>query len=291
VKAYVMIKDLTDEEFLANHFIIFCTKKGLIKKTPVDAFKRPRTNGIIAIGINEGDQLLEARLTNGNNEIVMSNRAGRAIRFPESKVRPMGRTATGVRGITLLSEEDRVIGMLSVDPTDENSTILVLSEKGFGKRSKLDAYRVTNRGGKGVRTINVTEKTGNLASIKYVTEEDDLMITNKSGIVIRISVADLRVAGRATQGVKVIRLDEGDEIADITVIGPSENEDTNTDPTAEGETGTAIDGVDSAENANEVSTAENETTSDAIVEGEETSEGDEGTDDAETNEDGDAEDV
>ncbi len=238
VKAYVMIKDLTDEEFLENHFIIFCTKKGLIKKTPVDAFKRPRTNGIIAIGINEGDQLLEARLTNGNNEIVMSNKEGRAIRFPESKVRPMGRTASGVRGITLLSEDDQVIGMLSVDPTNMDSTILVVSEKGYGKRSSLDGYRVTNRGGKGVRTLNITPKTGKLASIKYVSEEDDLMITNKSGIVIRISVADLRVAGRATQGVKVIRIDEGDEIADITVLNQSEEDESSDEVTVDG---TAVD--------------------------------------------------
>jgi len=225
VKAYVMIKDLTDEDFLANHYIIFCTQKGLIKKTPVDAFKRPRTNGIIAIGINEGDQLLEAKLTNGNNEIILSNLEGRAIRFPESKVRPMGRTASGVRGITLLSEEDQVVGMLSVDPTDTSATILVVSEKGYGKRSSMEDYRVTNRGGKGVRTLKITDKTGKLVAIKYVNDEDDLMITNKSGIVIRISVADLRVSGRATQGVKVIRIDEGDEIADITVMKKSDEEE------------------------------------------------------------------
>ena len=257
VKAYVMIKDLTDEEFLENHYIIFCTKKGLIKKTPVDAFKRPRTNGIIAIGINEGDQLLEARLTNGNNEIVMSNLEGRAIRFPESKVRPMGRTASGVRGITLLSEDDQVIGMLSVDPTDTDSTILVVSEKGYGKRSSLEDYRVTNRGGKGVRTLNITPKTGKLASIKYVSEEDDLMITNKSGIVIRISVADLRVAGRATQGVKVIRIDEGDEIADITVLRQSEKEEAVEEGTTDGaatDTGAEpkVDNETSSETTDEV---------------------------------------
>ena len=224
VKAYVMIEDLTDEEFLKNNYLIFCTKKGAIKKTSVEAFSRPRTNGIIAISINEGDQLLEARLTNGNNEILMAIKSGRAIRFPEAKVRPMGRTASGVRGIALDKEKDEVVGMISVDPKDEESTILVISEKGYGKRSSLEDYRNTNRGGKGVKTISVTDKTGKLATIKYVNEENDLMITTKSGVIIRIPVSDLRVMGRATQGVKVIRIDEGDEIADIAVSNKTEEE-------------------------------------------------------------------
>jgi len=258
VKAYVMIKDLTDEEFLKNNYLIFCTKKGAIKKTSVEAFSRPRTNGIIAISINEGDQLLEARLTNGNNEILMAIKSGRAIRFPEAKVRPMGRTASGVRGITLDKEKDEVVGMISVDPKDEQSTILVISDKGYGKRSSLEDYRNTNRGGKGVKTISVTEKTGKLAAIKYVNEENDLMITTKSGVIIRIPVEDLRVMGRATQGVKVIRIDEGDEIADIAVTGKTEDEV----PEKEGQTATeeGSDAVENAANPNTENTDETGTT-------------------------------
>ncbi len=223
VKAYVMIEDLTDEEYLNNNYIIFCTKKGNIKKTAVSAFSRRRSNGIIAISIKEGDQLLSAKLTNGNNEILMAIKSGRAIRFPEAKVRPMGRTASGVRGITLADKEtDEVVGMISVDPNDKESTVLVVSEKGSGKRSSLDDYRITNRGGKGVKTMSVTDKTGYLSTIKYVSEEDDLMITTKEGVIIRIDVADLRVMGRATQGVKVIKVDDGDEISDITVVAKSD---------------------------------------------------------------------
>ena len=222
VKAYVMIEDLTDEEYLNNNYIIFCTKKGQIKKTAVSAFSRRRTNGIIAISIKEDDQLLEAKLTNGNNEILMAIKSGRAIRFPEAKVRPMGRTAGGVRGITLADESDEVVGMISVDPNNTESTVLVVSEKGSGKRSSLEDYRNTNRGGKGVKTMSVTEKTGSLSAIKYVSEEDDLMITTKTGVIIRIDVADLRVMGRATQGVKVIRIDDGDAISDIAVVGKME---------------------------------------------------------------------
>jgi len=252
VKAYVMIEDLTDEEYLKNNYLIFCTKKGLIKKTSVEAFSRPRTNGIIAISINEGDQLLEARLTNGNNEILMAIKSGRAIRFPEAKVRPMGRTASGVRGINLDKEKDEVVGMISVDPKDEESTILVVSEKGYGKRSSLEDYRNTNRGGKGVKTISVTDKTGKLATIKYVNEENDLMITTKSGVIIRIPVEELRVMGRATQGVKVIKIDEGDEIADIAVSNKMEEE-----VLVEEEGQTAVEeGSDTAENK-DTSTTEN----------------------------------
>jgi DNA gyrase subunit A len=227
VKAYIIIEDLKDEEFLNNNYIVFCTKNGLIKKTTVEAFSRPRVNGINAITINEGDTLLEARLTNGNNEIVIANKGGRAIRFPESKVRPMGRSAAGVRGIRL-SEKikgDAVVGMVSVDPTDPEVTILVVSEKGNGKRSALDDYRVTNRGGKGVKTIKITEKTGFLIAIKSVTTSDDLMISNRSGIVIRMNVEDMRVMGRATQGVRLIRLDEDDSIADVTVVAMDEDQE------------------------------------------------------------------
>jgi DNA gyrase subunit A len=223
VKAYIVVKDLTDQEFLQNNYIIFCTRNGQIKKTLVEEYSRPRTNGINAITINEGDQLMEAKLTNGNNEIIIANRKGRAIRFPESKVRPMGRTAAGVRGITLDEDgKDAVVGMVCVDPSDNETTLMVISEKGLGKRSELEDYRVTNRGGKGVKTIQVTEKTGNLVAIKSVRDEDDVMITNKSGIMIRMAVSEIRVIGRATQGVKLLRLDEDDHIADVAVISGSE---------------------------------------------------------------------
>ncbi len=227
VKAYIKIENLTDEEYCSNNYIIFCTKKGIIKKTLVEAFSRPRTNGINAITIKEGDQLLEAKLTNGQNDILMAKRSGRAIRFPESKVRPMGRSAAGVRGVTLSDkiENDEVVGMISVDPTDETVGILVLSERGMGKRSSLEDYRQTNRGGKGVKTMNISDKTGVLIAIKAVMENDDVVISNRSGIVIRMMVSDMRVMGRATQGVKLIRLDENDQIADIAVIPYNEADD------------------------------------------------------------------
>mgnify|MGYP000459529906 CR=1 FL=1 len=219
IKGYINIKDLTDEEFLEKHAIIFCTKKGIVKKTSLKDYSRPRNNGIQAININDDDQLLEVRLTNGSSEILIAKKSGKLIRFQEEKVRNMGRTATGVKGVTLSDKmEDEVVGMITVDPSDPTINILVISEKGNGKRSPLDDYRVTNRGGKGVKTINVTDKTGALVALKVVREDDDLMITCKSGIVIRLSVSDLRVMGRATQGVKVIRLDEGDEIGDVAVI-------------------------------------------------------------------------
>jgi DNA gyrase subunit A len=226
VKAYIIIQDLNDEAFLKNNYIFFCTKNGQMKKTLVEEYSRPRANGINAITINEGDQLIEARLTNGQNEIIIANRKGRAIRFPERTVRPMGRNAAGVRGITLDDDgDDAVIGMVSIDPADPDVTLMVVSEKGMGKRSVLEDYRVTNRGGKGVKTIQVTDKTGNLVSIKAVREEDDIMITNQSGIMIRMAVNDIRVIGRATQGVKLIRLDEDDRIADIAVVSSSEEND------------------------------------------------------------------
>lgn len=220
IKAYILVKNLKDQEYLENNFIIMCTKKGTIKKTSLEAYSRPRANGINAININEGDQLLEACLTSGTSEIVMALRSGRAIRFNESTVRPMGRTATGVRGITLGSESDEVIGMISVD--DPETTVLVVSEKGYGKRTDIEDYRVTNRGGKGVKTISVTEKTGNLVAVKGVNDTEDLMIINKSGIVIRISVEGLRVMGRATQGVRLINLKGEDEIASITKVDREE---------------------------------------------------------------------
>lgn len=216
IKAFIKVKNLKDQDYLENNFIIMCTRKGTIKKTSLEAYSRPRVNGINAININEGDQLIEASLTTGKSEIVMALRSGRAIRFNESTVRPMGRTATGVRGVTLAHDKDEVVGMIAVE--DSSATVLVVSEKGYGKRTDIDDYRVTNRGGKGVKTINVTEKTGNLVAIKNVTDADDLMIINKSGIVIRIVVSQLRVMGRATQGVRLINLKGNDAIASVAKI-------------------------------------------------------------------------
>ena len=219
VKAYIIIEDLNDQEFVENHYIVFCTRYGVIKKTAVGAFSRPRAGGINAITINEGDQLLEARLTSGQHEIFMASRRGFAVRFNEQTVRPMGRTAAGVRGITLAEAgNDSVVGMICVDPKDPEATILVVSEKGNGKRSAVDDYRLTNRGAKGVKTMLLTEKTGALIAIKSVKDSDDLMITSRSGLVIRMSVNDIRLMGRATQGVRVIRLDEEDDIADVAVV-------------------------------------------------------------------------
>ncbi len=216
VRAIINLKDLKDDEYVNNNYIILCTKKGTIKKTSLEAYSRPRLNGINAININEGDHLLEARLTNGSSEVLMALRSGRAIRFNESTVRPMGRNATGVRGITLGGKNDEVIGMICVNSPEE--TILVVSEKGYGKRSDLEDYRVTNRGGKGVKTINVTDKTGSLIAIKNVTDTDDLMIINLSGIIIRMGVGDLRVMGRATQGVRLINLKDDDGIAAVAKV-------------------------------------------------------------------------
>ncbi len=225
VKAYIKINDLNDEEFLDSHFLLFCTKQGIIKKTSVRAYSRPRSNGINAITINDGDQLLEVKLTNGQNEIVIANKNGRAIRFPEEKVRSMGRSAAGVKGIKLDGDGDEVVGMITVDPIDNTNTVLVLSEKGNGKRSNLEEYRVTNRGGKGVKTMSISDKTGKVVTIKSVSDMDDLMITTVKGIFIRISVEDLRVMGRATQGVRVIRVEKNDSIGDVTVIRREEGSD------------------------------------------------------------------
>ncbi|MCK9612944.1 MAG: DNA gyrase subunit A [Bacteroidales bacterium] len=215
VKAYINIKDITDKEYVKNNYIILCTMKGVIKKTTLEAYSRPRQSGINAITIREGDELLQAKLTNGTNEVLMALKSGRAIRFNEAKVRPMGRNAAGVRGMTLTGKNDEVIGMICVE--NDNYDILVVSENGYGKRSKLDDYRVTNRGGKGVKTINITNKTGNLISINNVTDKNDLMIINKSGIIIRMAVSDLRVMGRATQGVRLIDLRE-DSIAAVAKV-------------------------------------------------------------------------
>ncbi len=225
VKAFIIIEDLTDEAFYNNHYIVFCTRQGMIKKTSVEAYTRPRAGGIAAITINEGDQLLEARLTNGRNEIFIANRSGNAIRFNESTVRAMGRTAAGVRGISLDEDgKDCVVGMVCIDPADEDVSILVISEKGMGKRTQFSEYRLTNRGGKGVKTMQVTEKTGGVVAIKAVKEEDDLMITNRSGIVIRMEVSGIRLQGRATQGVRLIRIDPDDEIADVAIVREEDDE-------------------------------------------------------------------
>lgn len=218
IKAFIIIPGLNDTEFLESHYIMFCTLKGMVKKTSLEAFSRPRGGGIAAITINEGDQLLEAKLTSGGHEIFIATRQGNAIRFNERTSRPMGRTAAGVRGVRLDGPNDAVVGMVCVDPKDELTTILVVSEKGMGKRSAFQDYRLTNRGGKGVRTMMVTDKTGQVVAIKTVKDDDDLIITSKLGIVIRMQVSDIRVMGRATQGVRVIRLDEDDDIADVAIL-------------------------------------------------------------------------
>jgi DNA gyrase subunit A len=223
VRAYIIVRKLDDEEFINNHYIIFCTKRGQIKKTLLEEYSRPRQGGINAIGINEDDALIEAKLTNGKNEIILAVQSGKAIRFNETDVRSMGRTAAGVRGIRV-EKNDTVVGMVCVDPEDTITSILVVSEHGLGKRSALEDYRVQSRGGKGVKTLNVTKKTGHLVAIKTVTDMDDLMITTTSGITIRTAADDLRVMGRATQGVKLIRLDDDDSIADVTVVATAEEE-------------------------------------------------------------------
>ncbi|HEX8517831.1 MAG TPA: DNA gyrase subunit A [Bacteroidia bacterium] len=217
VKAFINVKNLADEDYINSNYIIMCTKNGIIKKTTLEAYSRPRQNGINAITVRDGDTLLEVLLTNGTNEIMLASKAGKVVRFNESAVRPMGRNASGVRGINLGDEKDNeVIGMIAMP--DKESNVMVVSEKGYGKRSDIEEYRVTNRGGKGVKTINITDKTGNLIAIKDVTDKNDLMIINKSGIIIRLSVADLRVIGRATQGVRLINLKETDEIAAVTKV-------------------------------------------------------------------------
>jgi DNA gyrase subunit A len=222
VLAFINVLNLKDEDYINNHYIVLATKKGIIKKTTLEAYSRPRANGIIAVNVREGDTLLEARLTNGNHDIMLAIKSGKAIRFPEQKVRPMGRGASGVRGINMADENDEVVGMICVEGDQED--VLVVSEKGFGKRSSLDDYRVTNRGGKGVKTINITDKTGYLVAIKSVTDTDDLIIINRSGVMIRMGVNDLRVVGRATQGVKLINIKGSDAIASVTKVPAAEEE-------------------------------------------------------------------
>jgi DNA gyrase subunit A len=250
VKAYVKVLDLTDKDYVDNNFIVMCTKQGVIKKTSLEAYSRPRSNGINAIGIRDNDELLEAKLTNGSNEIVLATSDGRAIRFNESTVRPMGRNASGVRGVSLSSDAECVIGMICVE--DIFSTILVVSEKGYGKRTFLNdpedkepVYRITNRGGKGVKTLNITEKTGKLLSIQNVFDEDDLMIITKSGVTIRMHIDTIRTMGRAAQGVKLINLKANAEIAAIARVPRADDEDEDEnqiDVTEEGgENGTEIE--------------------------------------------------
>ena len=231
IKAYIIVNDLKDEDYVNNNFIVMCTKKGIIKKTSLEAYSRPRTNGINAININDGDELLEAKLTNGSNEIILAKKSGYAIRFNETTVRTVGRNSIGVKGVTMSTADDEVIGMICADPNSE-STIMVVSENGYGKRSYINdpetgepIYRITNRGGKGVKTINVTEKTGKLIAIKNVTDEDDLMIITKSGITIRIPLDSIRVMGRAAQGVKVINLKKDAEIAAVAKVPKSDEEE------------------------------------------------------------------
>ena len=244
VRAYINVKNIADKEFVENNYLVMCTKRGIIKKTTLEDYSRPRTNGVKAIVIREGDQLLEVKLTSGNAEIMIASREGRAIRFNESTVRPMGRVSSGVRAISI-EDDNEVIGMIAIEPESQQD-VLVLSENGFGKRTDLEEYRVTNRGGKGVKTINITEKTGDLISIQAVTDDNDLMIINRSGLTIRTSVDQIRVAGRATQGVKVIDLREGDAIASVTAV-PKTDDDIETEgaavegATAEGEV-TATEG-------------------------------------------------
>ena len=244
VLAFINVLNLKDEDYINNHFIVLATKKGIIKKTTLEAYSRPRANGIIAVNVREGDTLLEARLTNGNHEILLAVKSGKAIRFPEEKVRPMGRNASGVRGISLADDKDEVVGMICVEGEQED--VLVVSEKGYGKRSAIEDYRVTNRGGKGVKTINVTDKTGDLVAIKSVTDSDDLIIINRSGVMIRLGVSDLRVMGRATQGVRLINIKGNDAIASVTKVPASEE--------AEDET---VENADNAvENRDETETTE-----------------------------------
>jgi DNA gyrase subunit A len=245
IRTIIDIADLQDADFVNSHYIVLCTRKGVIKKTALADFSRPRQTGVNAITIVEGDQLLDAKLTDGNCEIMMAVASGRAIRFPETKVRPTGRGAIGVSGIEVDDASDEVVGMICVNPSTPDRNVMVVSEKGFGKRSPVDEYRITNRGGKGVKTISVTDKTGRLVGIIDVAEKEDLMITCKSGVTIRMKIADIREQGRATQGVKLIRIDEGDAIAAITKIDvhdeevaeeiSEENETTNSSENTSGE--------------------------------------------------------
>jgi DNA gyrase subunit A len=225
VKAFICTQDLKDQDYIKSHNLIMVTKQGQVKKTSLEKYSKPRVNGVAAITIKEGDELLGAKLTNGTSQVLIAGKSGKIVRFEEEKTRPMGRTASGVRGITLANENDEVIGIVTIDKDDVNeSQILVVTENGYGKRTKLvdddgiDVYRITNRGGKGVKTLNITEKTGALIAINNVTDADDLMIINKSGLTIRMMVSDLRVMGRATQGVRLINIKGTDSIAAVTKV-------------------------------------------------------------------------
>ena len=225
VAAYICTQDLKDQDYIKSHNLIMVTKQGQVKKTSLEKYSKPRVNGVAAITIKEGDELLGAKLTNGESQVLIAGKSGKMVRFEEAKTRPMGRTASGVRGITLKDEADEVIGIVTVNKDDINETqILVVTENGYGKRTKLvdddgeDVYRITNRGGKGVKTLNITEKTGSLIAINNVTDDDDLMIINKSGLTIRMMVSDLRVMGRATQGVRLINIKGTDSIAAVTKV-------------------------------------------------------------------------
>jgi DNA gyrase subunit A len=259
VMAFINTKDLKDEEYTNSHYLIMCSKNGIIKKTTLKAYSRPRSNGINAITVKDGDQLLEAKLTTGNSHILMALKSGKCIHFPEEKVRPMGRNAAGVRGIRLGGEKDEVIGMICINNPEEES-VLVVSENGYGKRSSIDDYRITNRGGKGVKTLNITDKTGSLIAIKSVTDEDDLMVINESGITIRMGVAGLRVMGRATQGVRLINLKGGDIIASVAKVSKEEETDEETEEGLDGEVGggstDAPDNSDSPKTGTESATDE-----------------------------------
>ena len=246
-----------DEEYINNNYIVMCTREGVVKKTKLKEYSRPRQNGVNAIVIREGDQLLEAKITSGSAEIMIAARGGKAIRFNEDKVRPIGRTGQGVRGIEL-DEGDEVIGMICIEP-DSKQDVLVLSENGYGKRTDLDEYRITNRGGKGVKTINITEKTGDLVSIQAVTDENDLMIINRSGVTIRTKVDQIRLAGRATQGVRIINLREGDVIASVMAVPVSEDEEVATDAVVtEGAEAEVAQGVEAPAAVAEAQTETNE---------------------------------
>lgn len=250
VKAFICTQDLKDEEYINTHFVIMATKKGIVKKTTLEAYSRPRQNGINAITVREDDELLEALLTTGKSQVMLAVKSGKAIRFEEEKTRPMGRNASGVRGISLADVQDEVVGMIAIENPQEE-TVLVVSENGYGKRTFIDdpedgeaVYRITNRGGKGVKTISITEKTGNLVAIKSDTDSDDLMIINKSGIAIRLTVEDLRVMGRATQGVRLINIKGDDSIAAVAKVMREDEEEENGDEMPETENGMAIDSSD-----------------------------------------------
>jgi DNA gyrase subunit A len=249
IRAIIDVKNLQDEEFVNGHYIVLCTKQGIIKKTALHDFSRPRASGVNAITINEGDHLLNAKLTDGNSEIMMAVKSGRAIRFPESKVRPTGRGAIGVAGIEVDDTNDEVVGMVCVNKDDKSRTILVVSEKGYGKKTEIDEYRITNRGGKGVKTISVTEKTGKLVGILDVSDTEDLMITCVSGVTIRTGTAEINAQGRATQGVKLIKLDDQDEIAAITNLDEEQVQSAETEISEEIKDGNSISGEQESANS------------------------------------------